>query len=390
MYMAPKIIGIESDDELDALAPHTVSSFPPKSQPHLISPSYTSPSQNTAHQKLSSLSAKAQGKQPAHSTASAPPKMLLFRRISSSPFSDTQEQVHFAAEKMEQIVEQYRKSEITVMDTFHAIKDSTTDAAVAKDCLPEDPELDPDHVSAQEAANAALWATFEASLLPDTPAAPATFSNISSSALIKLLANSIKPSSGLSTALLTAAPHLASLSSPISAAIHVQKTWELRALIAEESNLDPLLHSISAQSFVDPLPRSLLRLIIKDQFVDFEKVHAAVTQPSLVHDDSKDFRSEYKLVWKESEIRRLPLTTEVQWFQVFQAWLVPVLLVYPHYRNELLAYQTHITTYFCTSSDPTVAIRMDKKMRNLAANTLTDLADSSSFHEAFLKEYRQK
>ncbi|KIK50743.1 hypothetical protein GYMLUDRAFT_182314, partial [Collybiopsis luxurians FD-317 M1] len=140
------------------------------------------------------------------------------------------------------------------------------------------------------------------------------------------------------------------------------------------------------QSFVDPLPRSLLQLIIKDQFVDFEKVHAAVTQPGLVHDDSKDFRSEYKLVRKKSEIRRLPLTTEAQWFRVFQAWLAPVLLVYPHRRNELLAYQTHITTYFCTSSDPTVAIRMDKEMRNLAANTPTDLADSSSFHEAFLKE----
>ncbi|KIK49893.1 hypothetical protein GYMLUDRAFT_253463 [Collybiopsis luxurians FD-317 M1] len=213
--------------------------------------------------------------------------------------------------KMEQIVEQYRKSEITVMDAFCAIKDSTTDAAVAKDYvdeilqiqrdknaakprsiaqLPEDPETDPDHVSAQEAANAALWASLEASLLPDTPAAPATSSNISSSALIKLLANSIKPSSGLSTALLTAAPHLASLSSPISVAIH---------------------------SFVDPLPHSLLRLIIKDQFVDFEKVHAAVTQPGLVHDDSKDFGSEYKLVRKESEIRHLPLTTEAQWFRVF-------------------------------------------------------------------------
>ncbi|KIK69842.1 hypothetical protein GYMLUDRAFT_236313 [Collybiopsis luxurians FD-317 M1] len=111
--MAPKLIRIESDDELDALAPHTVSSSPPKS----------------------SLSAKAQGKQPAHSKASAALKVPLFCCISSLPCSDTQEQVRSAAEEMEQVVEQYRRSEITVMDAFCAIKHSTSDATVAKDYI---------------------------------------------------------------------------------------------------------------------------------------------------------------------------------------------------------------------------------------------------------------
>ncbi|KAF5392589.1 hypothetical protein D9757_002094 [Collybiopsis confluens] len=386
----------QSPDPLSSYELHPVSASAAKIPTHIASTPPTRSQHPPSPQRTSIHRGK--GKERAHG-----PKA----HTSHSPSdSDNQEVVRASAEAMEQAVEQYRKSQITVMDALRTIRDSTDDATVAADYIAEIQHIqrdlnaaasrrsaqpqnaattDQDEVSPEEAANAALWASLEASILPEAGAATATSFKSTSDALVQLIANSLKPTSGLSSALITAAPHLASLSTPISAPLHVQKTWKLRAVIAVESDLTPLLHQISAQSFTDPLPRALLRLIVKDQYVDFEKVHATVTQPGLIH-DSKDFSTDYTLVRKEATIRSLPLSTEAQWLRVFYAWLAPLLLVYPHRKDELHAYQGHVSKYFRSSSDPTVAIRIDKEMRNLAANTPTDLSDTRAFHEVFLKE----
>ncbi|KAJ3835120.1 hypothetical protein F5878DRAFT_664158 [Lentinula raphanica] len=69
--------------------------------------------------------------------------------------------------------------------------------------------------------------------------------------------------------------------------------------IRGKCNLNPVVSLLAAQPFSDPLPVSLLRLIVKDRFVDFDKVYAAlVSFSSSTYDDSRDFGSEYKLVFQ--------------------------------------------------------------------------------------------
>ncbi|KAJ3964402.1 hypothetical protein EV361DRAFT_812167 [Lentinula raphanica] len=192
----------------------------------------------------------------------------------------------------------------------------------------------------------------------------------------------------LPAALLEAAPHLAHLSGPSSLPAHVQKTWELKNLFAAESNLDPVVSLLAAQPFSDPLPVSLLRLIVKDRFVDFDKVYAAlVSFSSSTYDDSRDFGSEYKLVQKDQVLKSVPVTSESQWLRVFDAWTAPLLKVYPHRKIELETYKSQIMEYFRSSPyDPSVTIRVDKEARQKAANTPFDLGNPESFHTLLLKE----
>ncbi|KAJ3816442.1 hypothetical protein F5880DRAFT_1494293, partial [Lentinula raphanica] len=142
------------------------------------------------------------------------------------------------------------------------------------------------------------------------------------------------------------------------------------------------------QPFSDPLPVSLLRLIVKDHFVDFDKVYAAlVSFFSSTYDDSRDFGSEYKLVRKNQVLKSVPVSCESQWLRAFDAWTAPLLKVYPHRKIELETYKSQIMEYFRSSPyDLSVAIRVDKEARQKAANTPFDLGNPESFHTLLLEE----
>ncbi|KAJ3832935.1 hypothetical protein F5878DRAFT_498037, partial [Lentinula raphanica] len=244
-------------------------------------------------------------------------------------------------------------------------------------------------VSHEDAVNEAAWASMQAQIqdLDDeqaqldsgaSPQDPEPILQAGRDALARLLASPVKPTptaSMLPASLLEVAPHLAHLSGPTSLPAHLQKTWELKNLFAAESNFDPVVSLLAAQPFSDPLPVSLLRLIVKDRFVDFDKVYAAlVSFSSPTYDDSRDFGSEYKLVRKDQVLKSVPVTSESQWLRVFDAWTAPLLKVYPHRKIELETYKSQIMEYFRSSPyDPSVAIRVDREARQKASNTPFDL-----------------
>jgi hypothetical protein len=359
------------------------------------------------------------------------PSRSLLGRISASPApSDNAreaEAVRAAAEAMESVLEQYRNQEIDTKQAFRAFQDhSRGDPTVVEDYVQQmlqvqRDEIDftkqkkavakekqrqqdsPEQVTALEAARAAAWAVMERELAendallaavngdsdeieieqPGSGTVPAVASFLAQ----PTTSSSSKVLSGLPVSLLEAAPHLAALTTTSPMPSHVQSTWDLRLQFTLDTNVDATLSLLSAQLFADPLPQSLLRLIIKDKYVDFEKIHAAVNGFSFLYDDSKDFGTEYKLVRKEQSIKSLPVTTESQWLRVFEAWLVPLLKIYPNRQSELTAYKAQIQELFrVTPTDPSLGIRVDREARQKASNTPFDLGNSESLRLLVLKE----
>ncbi|KAE9407648.1 hypothetical protein BT96DRAFT_800015, partial [Gymnopus androsaceus JB14] len=139
------------------------------------------------------------------------------------------------------------------------------------------------------------------------------------------------------------------------------------------------------QPFPDPLPLSLLKLVVKDRYVDFDKVYGGFTGPTALQDDTKDFGTEFTLVHKDQVVRSIAITTEAQWIRCFEAWLEPLLVVYPHRKEELAIYRSNIMEYF-RSGDPSIAIRIDKDARSKAANSPFDLSSQDNFRTLLLKE----
>jgi hypothetical protein len=342
----------------------------------------------------------------------------LEERLSSPPPDIVS--VGAKAQSLDDIVASFRNEEIDSTTALRKIRDLTfNDFPVSEDYVSQILTIQREQIDFKreqkakqagkekdtgyvEAVNEAAWAALESqvqenenelALLDSTPPPQDNVDILQAGkdALARLLSQNSKPTSSsslLPASLLEAAPYLANLSGPTSQPGHVQKTWELKSLFASDTNLDPIVSLLSAQPFSDPLPITLLHLIVKDRFVDFEKIHASFASfSSSIHDDSKDFGSEFKLVRKEQVIRSLPVTTESQWLRVFEAWLAPLLKVYPHRQQELDSYKSQIMDYFRSApNDPLVAIRVDKEARQKAANTPFDLGNPENFHTLLLKE----
>ncbi|THU92526.1 hypothetical protein K435DRAFT_800410 [Dendrothele bispora CBS 962.96] len=81
--------------------------------------------------------------------------------------------------------------------------------------------------------------------------------------------------------------------------------------------------SLHVNSVTDPLPSQLLKLMVEDKYVDFDKVHGAIGQSSSVafYDDPKDFLGDLKLLRSDQLICKLAVVTEAQWLRTYDAWL---------------------------------------------------------------------
>ncbi|THU89308.1 hypothetical protein K435DRAFT_678301, partial [Dendrothele bispora CBS 962.96] len=138
----------------------------------------------------------------------------------------------------------------------------------------------------------------------------------------------------------------------------------------------------------DPLPSQLLKLVVEDKYVDFDKVHGAIGQSSSVafYDEPKDFLGDLKLLYSDQLIRKLAVITEVQWLRTYDAWCAAVIIIYKHRTEELAAYKASIISLFCASPDPARAIRIDKEVRECYARSPFELDQSDTFHLPLLSE----
>jgi len=173
---------------------------------------------------------------------------------------------------------------------------------------------------------------------------------VGKSVLVEELGRLLKSSSPTSSsvipsipaAVLAAAPHLANLSSSIAGDSHLEETWKLRRAFSFEKAIDSILEMVQVQSLKDPLPRSIWRSIIQDQYVDFEKLYASMDLGS-----------------------KKPVRGEAEWIRLFEAWKSGVVLLYPHRATELGSYREVVVDLFRAAPyQPGVAILFDVDVRN--------------------------
>jgi hypothetical protein len=210
-------------------------------------------------------------------------------------------------------------------------------------------------------AEAIEWANLGAKIAQLGVLPVNTSPSVPSDSLATLLGLRRPSAALLSPSLLTAAPHLAHLSSSTGDS-HIDKTCDLRSRFAAEK--DTLVELVQRQHFVDPVPRSLWRLIVQDRYVDFEKLFSALVSGYDHYDDPTDFHGGYVLIKKDQATARKPVESEADWLRCFHAWKAAVCFLYPHRADELTSYGLYVADIFhATPGDPLVAIGFDRLVR---------------------------
>ncbi len=167
-------------------------------------------------------------------------------------------------------------------------------------------------------------------------------------------------------------PHLAALTPPHKADPIIEKTWEYRLLFSKDADITATVNFLQShvaadplcRNSVDPLPSSIWKKVVTDQFVDFQKLHASLDQGFIFDEEPKDLIAGLSIIRTEQAHAKRPITTESQWTRVFDAWMSAVLMVYPHRKDELITYRSFIIDVFRAAPNrPHVTIQLDEQAR---------------------------
>ncbi|EMD30719.1 hypothetical protein CERSUDRAFT_60905, partial [Gelatoporia subvermispora B] len=191
-----------------------------------------------------------------------------------------------------------------------------------------------------------------------------TLAGVLSSLLSDGGASQPKPqSTGIPTAVLAGAPHLNQHASATPDP-HVAETWRLRTLYTSEGAPGPLIDLAQQQILEVPLPRAIWKDILSDNYVNFEKLHAAMDPGYNYEDEAKDLAGGLAIVRKDHSSAKKPLRTEGDWGRVYDAWMDGVKFFFPHRAEELIGYKKIIRELFQLMPDPALPIQVDLGIRD--------------------------
>ena len=148
--------------------------------------------------------------------------------------------------------------------------------------------------------------------------------------LFKTLVPTSSSNSLVPATVLAVAPHLSKLSEADSFDGHLRKTWELRQAFSSEKAMDPIIDLMQSQPLQDPIPCSIWRKILRDEFVDFEQLYGSTNQNYSHQDDHEEFAGGFVLSRKEQVFSKKFICTEADWSRIYSAWEAGVILLYPH------------------------------------------------------------
>ncbi|CAA7266998.1 unnamed protein product [Cyclocybe aegerita] len=256
--------------------------------------------------------------------------------------------------------------------------------------LGEQPQGDEEEAARRRrAVDAAEWQLVLAKLAtvaarPDSSAGKGSFSE-----LLKIFdRSSASTSRSIPSTVLDGAPHLWNLSSNAIKDPHLDETWRLRLLFAGKETIDSIVDHLQAQPVDQPLPRSIWRLLVQDQYVDFEKLFALMDPNYNHNDDPKDFGGGFALVKKELATAKKTLRTEADGIRVFAAWCEGTILLYPHRLKELQAYSRLVSDVFhACPNDPSNGIRFDLESRQRYAKSPYRLDDKAQSFVSILGQF---
>ncbi|KAJ3816557.1 hypothetical protein F5880DRAFT_1494146 [Lentinula raphanica] len=168
---------------------------------------------------------------------------------------------------------------------------------------------------------------------------------------------------GISASTLDSLPHLREKATSTGDP-HVDETLHTKRVYLREQGLDALVDLFQTRVLPEPLPRTIWKLIIKDEYVSFEKLLAGI-DPGYDHqDEGKDFGTGYSLVKTDHLSARKPVISESDWNRAFDAWKNGVVQAYPHRAAELSNYGLGVSNLFRNfAHDPSIPIRTDHEVR---------------------------
>ena len=235
------------------------------------------------------------------------------------------------------------------------------------------------------------WAILRAKLNQIQPSTNLRESPLPITEIIKLFGDSSSSSSTIPTSVLSAAPHLSTLSDRVFLDSHLQSTWKLRQTFASDKAIEPIIDLMQLQPLTDPIPRTLWRQIIQDVYVDFEKLHASMDRGYSHQDEPKEFAGGFSLVKKDHYSARKPVRNEADWNRVFRAWKEGVCLLYPHRSQELQGYHEMVIDLFrAAPSDPSIAINFDVEARDRYSRSPYHMDDRSRLNVPLLTQMFRK
>ncbi|KAF8799124.1 hypothetical protein BYT27DRAFT_7217987 [Phlegmacium glaucopus] len=150
--------------------------------------------------------------------------------------------------------------------------------------------------SATEVNEEIAWALLTSKLNCERPMGSSDSPRIENSVsdVLKALVPSSSSNSSIPPSVLAIAPHLATLS-------HSEKA------------IDPIIDLMQCQHLPDPIPRSIWRKIIQDEFVDFERLYGSTDRNYSHQDDQKEFAGGFVLTKKEQMSAKKAVGLEAEW-----------------------------------------------------------------------------
>lgn len=220
-----------------------------------------------------------------------------------------------------------------------------------------------------KAVEDAAWANLQAKLrMLKADGASAKPSLDSASLLASLLgldATLAPKSASISSTILSQAPHIAALVSSGISDPHIAETFRLRQLFAMEKSFDNLIAILQALLLKEPIACPFWRLIIQDHYVDFAKLFASMDRGYDHNEDAKEFFVGFAIIKKDISSAKRLVTSEADWYRIFDAWAKGVVSLYLHRETELASYREMVVELFrAVPHDPGIAIHFDEDIRS--------------------------
>ncbi|KAG6863404.1 hypothetical protein C0993_011679, partial [Termitomyces sp. T159_Od127] len=315
------------------------------------------------------------------------------------------------ADACQKLIDEAVEGRLAVPEFIQALKGLGLNAAEARDHVDEvtqrielrnaksrapNPQQDPSGEEAEDentgesharAVEAAAWEALQERL--EHACAPRTAAPITTDQLAELLGDSrnVAGASAIPQSVLSAVPHLVDLQNKVSDDPHISRTWYLRHEYTKEKVVDSLISLGQSQPLKEPISRAMWKLVILDQFVDFDKLYATFDRGYDHSDEPKDFMGGFSLIRKDHASAKRPVRTEYDWIRTFDAWMEAVVLFYPHREEELVRYRNRIMD-FCRSipNGAPIAIRFDINTRDRYARNPFRMDDDNKLHLPFLAQ----
>jgi hypothetical protein len=139
--------------------------------------------------------------------------------------------------------------------------------------------------------------------------------------------------------IVAAAPHLGRLVAQVKSNPHLNETRKLwNAFNKTEQAWDALVKNSQLFALVEPLPCSIWKKIVQDDFVDFKQLYVSMERGYDHRDKLKTLVEGFAIVKKDQVMARRPVYSEAEWICVFSTLEAGVGLLFPHCVPELQSY----------------------------------------------------